>query len=81
MAKLATTEIVCRVVDRCVQAMGRFGLEADGRMGQIYLVARPLRIYEGASEVLRLGVARYLHTSAAARAAATGIEAGTLPLS
>jgi acyl-CoA dehydrogenase len=66
MAKLATTEIACRVVDRCVQAMGRFGLEAGTRMGQIYLVARPLRIYEGASEVLRLGVARYLHTTAAA---------------
>lgn len=81
MAKLATTEIACRVVDRCVQAMGRFGLEAGGRMGQIYLVARPLRIYEGASEVLRLGVARYLHTATATRAEATGIEAVTLPLS
>lgn len=40
--------------------MGRFGLIADSRIGQIYLLQRPLRIYEGASEVLRLGVARYL---------------------
>ncbi len=60
MAKLAATEAACRVVDRCVQAMGRFGLVADSRIGQIYLLQRPLRIYEGASEVLRLGVARYL---------------------
>jgi acyl-CoA dehydrogenase len=60
MAKLAASEAACRVVDRCVQAMGRFGLATDRRVGQLYLLARPLRIYEGASEVLRLGVARYL---------------------
>jgi acyl-CoA dehydrogenase len=60
MAKLAASEAACRVVDRCVQAMGRFGLIADSRIGQLYLLARPLRIYEGASEVLRLGVARHL---------------------
>jgi acyl-CoA dehydrogenase len=60
MAKLAASEAACRVVDRCVQAMGRFGLVADSRIGQVYLLQRPLRIYEGASEVLRLGVARYL---------------------
>jgi acyl-CoA dehydrogenase len=60
MAKLAASEAACRVVDRCVQAMGRFGLIAGSRIGALYLLARPLRIYEGASEVLRLGVARDL---------------------
>jgi acyl-CoA dehydrogenase len=60
MAKLSASEAACRVVDRCVQAMGRFGLVAGSRIGDLYLLARPLRIYEGASEVLRLGVARAL---------------------
>jgi acyl-CoA dehydrogenase len=60
MAKLAASEAASRVVDRCVQVMGRFGLVRGGRMEKLYRQSRPLRIYEGASEVLRLGIARRL---------------------
>jgi acyl-CoA dehydrogenase len=60
MAKLAATEMACRVVDRCVQVMGRFGLVRDSKIERLYRQARPMRIYEGASEVLRLGIAREL---------------------
>jgi acyl-CoA dehydrogenase len=60
MAKLAATEMACRVVDRCVQVMGRFGLIRNSRIERLYRQARPMRIYEGASEVLRLGIAREL---------------------
>jgi acyl-CoA dehydrogenase len=60
MAKLAATEMASRVVDRCVQMMGRFGLIRHSRIEQLYRQARPMRIYEGASEVLRLGIARQL---------------------
>lgn len=60
MAKLAATEMACRVVDRCVQVMGRFGLVRNSRIERLYRQARPMRIYEGASEVLRLGIAREL---------------------
>jgi acyl-CoA dehydrogenase len=60
MAKLAATEAASRVVDRCVQVMGRFGLVSGGRMEKLYRQSRPMRIYEGASEVLRLGIARRL---------------------
>jgi acyl-CoA dehydrogenase len=60
MAKLAATETACRVVDRCVQMMGRFGLIRDAKIERLYRQARPMRIYEGASEVLRLGIAKQL---------------------
>jgi acyl-CoA dehydrogenase len=60
MAKLAATEMAGRVVDRAVQVMGRFGLEKERRIGRLYRHARPMRIAEGASEVLRLGIAKQL---------------------
>jgi len=60
MAKLAASEMASRVVDRCVQVMGRFGLVKGSKIEKLYRQARPMRIYEGASEVLRLGIAREL---------------------
>jgi len=60
MAKLAASEAASRVVDRCVQMMGRYGLVRNSRIERLYRQARPMRIYEGASEVLRLGIARQL---------------------
>jgi acyl-CoA dehydrogenase len=60
MAKLAATETAARIVDRCVQVMGRFGLIRGSKIERLYRQARPMRIYEGASEVLRLGIARQL---------------------
>ncbi len=60
MAKLAASEMATRVVDRCVQSMGRYGLERGSKIEKYYRQARPMRIYEGASEVLRLGIAREL---------------------
>lgn len=60
MAKLAATEMASRVVDRCVQMMGRYGLIRNSKIERLYRQARPMRIYEGASEVLRLGIARKL---------------------
>ncbi len=61
MAKLGASEMASRVVDRCVQMMGRFGLIRDSKMGRLYRQARPMRIYEGASEVLRQGIAKKLN--------------------
>lgn len=60
MAKLAASEMASRVVDRCVQMMGRWGLIRNSKIERLYRQARPMRIYEGASEVLRLGIARQL---------------------
>lgn len=60
MAKVAATEAAGRIVDRCVQVMGRWGLVAGSPIERYYRQARPMRLYEGASEVLKLGIARAL---------------------
>jgi len=60
MAKVAATEAASRVVDRCVQVMGRWGLVANSPIERYYRQARPMRVYEGASEVLKLGIATQL---------------------
>ena len=60
LAKLAATEAATRVVDRCVQSMGRWGLIRGSKIEKYYRQARPMRVYEGASEVLRLGIAARL---------------------
>jgi acyl-CoA dehydrogenase len=40
--------------------MGRWGLIRGSKIERLYRQARPMRLYEGASEVLRLGIARQL---------------------
>jgi acyl-CoA dehydrogenase len=63
MAKLAASEMAGRVTDRCVQMMGRFGLVRENKIERLYRQARPMRIYEGASEVLRESIAKQLNQS------------------
>jgi acyl-CoA dehydrogenase len=60
MAKVSATEAAGRAVDRAVQIMGRFGFVRESRIERLYREARPMRIYEGSSEILRLGIARAL---------------------
>ena len=67
LAKLSATEAASRVVDRCVQVMGRWGLIRGSDIERYYRQARPMRIYEGASEVLRLGIATRLCAEVADR--------------
>ena len=57
---ILAAEAACRVVDRCVQTMGRWGLIRGSKIEKYYRQARPMRVYEGASEVLRLGIAARL---------------------
>jgi acyl-CoA dehydrogenase len=60
MAKVSATEAAGRAVDRTVQIMGRFGLVRGSKIERLSREVRPMRVYEGASEVLRLGIARAL---------------------
>lgn len=60
MAKVIATETAGRVADRAVQAMGRFGLVRDSLIERLYRNARPVRIYEGSTEVLLDSLARQL---------------------
>jgi acyl-CoA dehydrogenase len=68
MAKLLASETASRVVDRSVQVMGRWGLIHNSKIERLTRQARPMRIYEGASQVLRLGIARALVDELAAAA-------------
>jgi len=60
MAKVAATEVSGQVVDRAVQVMGRFGLVRGSLIERLYREARPMRIYEGATEVILDSLARQL---------------------
>jgi acyl-CoA dehydrogenase len=60
MAKVKATETAGDVVDRCVQVMGRFGLVRGSAIERLYRNARPMRIYEGATEVILDSLARNL---------------------
>ncbi|MEU6037913.1 acyl-CoA dehydrogenase [Actinomadura sp. NPDC047616] len=60
IAKVGATEAAGRVVDRSLQVMGRFGLVRGSKIERLYRNARPLRVYEGATEVLLDSLARRL---------------------
>lgn len=60
MAKLFASETCGRVVDRMVQLHGGYGYSRDYAVERLYRDARVTRIYEGASEIQRLVIAREL---------------------
>ena len=60
MAKLAATEGGQRVIDRAVQIFGGLGVSLGSTVERLYREIRPLRIYEGASEVQKLIIGREL---------------------
>ena len=60
MAKLAGSEAAGRIVDRAVQLLGGLGVTQGQLVEQLYREARPMRIYEGSSEVQKLVIARDL---------------------
>jgi acyl-CoA dehydrogenase len=60
MAKLAATEGAQQVIDAAVQMFGGLGVTTGQPVEQLYREIRSLRIYEGASEVQQLIIAREL---------------------
>jgi len=58
MAKLYTTEAAQRVIDRAVQLFGGKGVTRGNIAERLYREIRALRIYEGASEVQKVIIAR-----------------------
>jgi len=59
-AKAFATEMAQRVIDRAVQIFGGNGVRVGTRVEALYREIRALRIYEGATEVQKLIVAREL---------------------
>ncbi len=60
VAKLFATEAAQRIIDRSLQIHGGNGVVKGAVVERLYRDIRALRIYEGASEVQRLVIARHL---------------------
>jgi acyl-CoA dehydrogenase len=60
MAKMAATEGAQQVIDAAVQMFGGLGVKSGEPVEQLYREIRSLRIYEGATEVQQLIIAREL---------------------
>ena len=58
MAKLHATESAQRVIDDAVQIFGGLGVVSGHPVERLYREVRALRIYEGASEVQKVIIAR-----------------------
>ena len=58
MAKLFATEAAGRIIDSAVQLHGGRGVLEGECVEELYRAVRPLRIYEGASEIQRLIIGR-----------------------
>ena len=58
MAKMVATENAQQVIDRAVQIFGGLGVKVGTRVESLYREIRSLRIYEGATEVQKLIIAR-----------------------
>ena len=58
MAKLAATEGAQAVIDAAVQLWGGQGVRSGATVERLYREIRALRIYEGASEVQQIIIAR-----------------------
>jgi len=72
MAKLFATESAQQVIDAAVQIFGGLGVVRGVAVERLYREIRALRIYEGASEVLKLIIgSKVLESAAEGRASAS----------
>tara|TARA_B110001454_G_scaffold207113_2_gene218209 strand:+ start:11099 stop:12262 length:1164 start_codon:yes stop_codon:yes gene_type:complete len=58
MAKVAVSEALMRVADRCVQVMGGTGVTGDTIVEQVFREVRAFRIYDGPTEVHKWSLAK-----------------------
>ncbi len=58
MAKVAVSEALMRVADRCVQVMGGTGVTQDTIVEQVFREVRAFRIYDGPTEVHKWSLAK-----------------------
>ncbi|MBZ9646101.1 acyl-CoA dehydrogenase family protein [Sphingobium sp. 3R8] len=58
MTKVAVSEALMRVADRCVQVMGGSGVTSDTIVEQVYREIRAFRIYDGPTEVHKWSLAK-----------------------
>ena len=60
IVKASSTEMLCRVMDRCMQVHGGMGLSNELRLEEGFRFARTMRIPDGTSEIQRRTIARRL---------------------
>ncbi len=58
MTKVAVSEALMRVADRCVQIMGGTGVSGDTIVEQVFREIRAFRIYDGPTEVHKWSLAK-----------------------
>ena len=68
MAKVAVSEALYRVADRCVQVMGGTGVTGDTIVAQVFREIRAFRIYDGPTEVHKWSLAKKVKREVLARA-------------
>ncbi len=66
MTKVAVSEALMRIADRCVQVMGGTGVSGDTIVEQIFREIRAFRIYDGPTEVHKWSLAKKIKRDAAA---------------
>ena len=76
MAKMFATEMAQRVIDRAIQIFGGEGVRVGVKVEELYREVRALRIYEGATEVQKVIIARALLAQHAATASGISGQEG-----
>lgn len=71
MAKVAVSEGLFRIADRCVQVMGGTGVSRDTIVEQVFREIRAFRIYDGPTEVHKWSLAKKIKRDHARLATAT----------
>ena len=67
MTKVAVSEALFRIADRCVQVMGGSGVTRDTIVEVVFREIRAFRIYDGPTEVHKWSLARRIKKDALAR--------------
>jgi acyl-CoA dehydrogenase len=60
MAKYWLTDLLGKIIDRCLQLFGGYGYMDEYPISRLYRDARVLRIYAGTNEIMKLMIARSL---------------------
>ncbi|WP_437837951.1 acyl-CoA dehydrogenase family protein [Sorangium sp. So ce1153] len=79
MAKMFATEAAQRIIDRAVQLHGGMGVIEGTEVERLYREIRPLRIYEGTTEIQKLIIAKGVLERAAAELPADEPPPGRAP--
>ncbi len=76
MAKVAVSDALFRVADRCVQVMGGTGVSGDTVVEQVFREIRAFRIYDGPTEVHKWSLAKKIKRDAMPAREPAGSAAG-----